>query len=136
MAVELSWLVENKVMYMYGHGINTMDDLRQLDSAAVKFIEQSPEPLVHGIIDLRHLEKTPSLFEQRDVWHYPQHSHSGWQIYVGSNDPVQRVMMYLISQLTKARYRQFATIEEGLAFLQDIDPTLPDLKQFKERVPA
>ncbi len=136
MAVDASWLVENKLIYMYGHGINTLDDLRQLDREAVEMINASPAPLVHAIIDLRHLEKTPSLIEQRDVWHYPKHQRAGWQVYIGSNDPVQRVMMYLISQITKARYRQFATIEGGLAFLQDIDATLPDLKPYKEHIPA
>ena len=48
----------------------------------------------------------------------------GWALYI-SPSKMNRFFASIITQLTNKRGRQFATLEDGLRFLQDIDDSLP-----------
>jgi hypothetical protein len=50
----------------------------------------------------------------------------GWAIFI-SPSKLNRFFASVVTQMSKKRGRQFATLEEGLMFLQDIDDTLPPL---------
>jgi hypothetical protein len=134
MTVELSWLVPDRVVYMYGYGVNQLEDLTRIDRETNAYMDQSSAPLVHAFIDLRQLQKMPSLAAQNKIWTYPKHARAGWQVFIGLDDPIQRMIMSVLVSLFKVRFRRFSTPEEGLAFLQYVDSTLPDLKQYQAKL--
>ena len=134
MTVELSWLVENRVVYLYGYGVNELEDLIKIDREINAYMDESSAELVHTFIDLRRLQKMPSLAAQNKLWTYPKHKRAGWQVFIGLDDPIQRMIISVLVGLFKARFRRFSTPEEGLAFLQYVDDTLPDLKQYQGKL--
>jgi len=50
----------------------------------------------------------------------------GWAVYI-SPKKMDRFFASVITQLLKKRSREFATLEEGIRFLQGIDETLPPI---------
>ena len=59
---------------------------------------------------------------------------AGWQIFIGRDDSACRSAIFALADRTEMRVRQFSTVEKGLAFLQSIDPCLPNLKPFQIRL--
>jgi hypothetical protein len=135
MPVQLSWYVENAVLYGYASGINELEDLRIMNDEVLAFIESSSGTnLIHFLIDLRDLKQMPSLSTQGIMYTYAKHPRAGWQVFIGLSDPVQRFTIFMLAEVMKIRFRRFSTIPEGIAFLQSIDTTLPDLSQYREKL--
>jgi hypothetical protein len=135
MSVQVSWYVENAVLYAYGTGINELDDLRVMNDDVLSYIESSSGTgLIHFLIDLRDLKKMPSFSTQGKMYTYVKHPRAGWQVFIGLDDPIQRFTIFMLSEIMKIRFRRFSTIPEGIAFMQSIDGTLPDLTQYREKL--
>src|SRR6185369_3493127 len=105
-----------------------------IDAETNVYMDKSSAALVHTFCDLRRLQKMPSLAAQNKIWTYPKHPRAGWQVFIGLDDPIQRMIVSVLVGLFKARFRRFSTPAEGLAFLQYADNTLPDLKQYQAKL--
>jgi len=135
MSIEVSWYVENALLYGYGSGINELEDLRVMNDEVLALLNNgSSSNLVHFLIDLRDLKQMPSLSKQGKMYTYAKHPRAGWQVFIGLEDPIQRFTIFMLSEVMKIRFRRFSTIPEGIAFLQSIDSTLPDLTQYREKL--
>lgn len=56
MSVQLSWYIENRLIYGYGTGINAPRDLCQMNNKLLAMLDSSDYPgLIHSLIDLRDL---------------------------------------------------------------------------------
>jgi len=135
MSVQLSWYIEYRLVYGYGTGINTPRDLYRMNSDLLIMLDSSDHPgLIHSLIDLRDLNAMPSFDRYSSLYTYTLHPNAGWQIFIGQDDVVQRSTIFALADGADMRFRRFSTVEKGLAFLQSVDPNLPNLKAFQSRL--
>ena len=136
MAYQISWLVEGRVMQIIVNGTTTVEEIQDQALSLTKYLDNGQGPLVHTFIDLLQLENFPinlSLLNN-SMASTLQHSKVGWNIVITSNRMV-KFLTSLVMQLSKVRFRTFATWEEGIAFLNDMDSTLPDLSPLHASTP-
>lgn len=125
MPYETSWLVEKRVVYTRMYGYVTGEELLAQNLEMPKYIEQS-EQLLHTINDATDTTGTDMGLRDLQNAQFTDINNLGWAIYI-SPSKMNRFFASVITQLSKKRGRQFATLEEGLSFLQEMDDTLPPL---------
>lgn len=122
------WLVEGHLILVRMWGAWTDDDLRAFDEHACRILETINVPLVHIIFESSELESVPSIKALRDV-RSRTHPRAGWSLEVGVHNPILRFVMSAAAQMVKNRIRFFPSLADAVAFIQDVDSTLPDLSQ-------
>jgi hypothetical protein len=134
MSYDVSWLLENRVI-LTRFGQELADaELPAFNQVVVGYVERGAEPFVHHLVDCRQVEKLASIGAQRRDLKFPTLPKYGWTVFVGIRNPLVRMSLSIAPQLFKIRFRHVNTPEEGLAFLQYVDSTLPDLKPLKSKV--
>lgn len=127
MSAGVTWLVENKLLLVNTWGKVNVNELSEMDSRISEMLETSQAPLVHGIHDHSRAESIPSAKDLMQV-RAGKHQRVGWLIIVGLDNKLMKFFVSATGQVLNIRLRFMNTVEEALAFLQDIDSTLPDLK--------
>jgi hypothetical protein len=127
MSSQLSWYVENRVMQIINQGELVDQDLSNLDESVIRYIDQSSAPLVHLIVDHRNGINSPSAKGLTQL-NWPKHPRLGWTILIGLKNPFQRFVTVAAANFFKIRLRLVNTMDEGLDFLNDVDSTLPALR--------
>lgn len=125
MPYTVSWLVEKRVLYTRMYGYITAEELRSQKTVVEDFIAQS-EHLLHMINDATDTTGTDMGLRDLQNMQYASAANLGWAIYVNPNK-LHRFFASVVTQLSGKRGREYATLSEGLRFLQDIDDTLPPL---------
>ncbi|MCA0456234.1 MAG: hypothetical protein LCI00_19805 [Chloroflexi bacterium] len=125
MPYNISWLVEKRVLYTHMYGYITAEELRSQKAVVEKFIAES-EHLLHMINDAAETTGTDMGLRDLQNMQYANAANLGWAIYVNPNK-LHRFFASVVTQLSGKRGREYATLEEGLRFLQDMDDTLPQL---------
>lgn len=123
----VTWLVEDKLLLLQAWGLFGLNEMNQMDAKIGAMLDRSSSPLVHGIHDHRQTSQIPSA---KDLMKIKSGSHPrvGWLVFVGLDNKLLKFFVSTTGQVLKLRVRFMDTIEEALAFLQDMDSTLPDLK--------
>ena len=127
MSIQLSWYLENRVLLLTSQGESSDQDLLDIDQPIIEHLNQSNAPLVHLIADHRKGGKMPSMKAAAQI-QWPKHPQYGWGIMVGLTNPVQRFLVAVASNFFKVRQRNFDTMDEALDFLNEVDTTLPALR--------
>ena len=131
---EVSWLVENRIIYVYSEGAGSVEGIKQADRDIIRLINMSSAPLVHIILNLENITEMPRLSDSiRARYEFPKHPQCGWSVFVGVKDPIQRMIVAILSNIFKARTRLIDNNVAAIDFLQSIDMTLPDLTAYKAR---
>ena len=84
------------------------------------------------LFDLGGLEQLPGM-TTLNKFQWPKHPRLGWVIGYPQPNPVISFLTYLMAQIFRSRNRTMNTLEETLAFLQQVDATLPDLTEAKSK---
>jgi hypothetical protein len=128
MPYEMSWLKENRIIFVRVYGKFTVKELALYEKELTSYLDASTVPLVHVIGDLtgsiwlpglKHLVTLPS----------GNHPRLGWAIIVGTMNPVERTLLRLTAAFFRLRFRVFASMEDIIPFLQQMDPTLPAMEE-------
>ena len=127
MSSQLSWYLENRVMQIVNQGELRDQDLFDLDGSAIQYMEQCSVPLVHLIIDHRLGSNSPSAKGLMQL-KWPKHPKMGWIVMIGLANPLQRFVTAVASNFFKTRLRMVNTLDEALDFLNEVDSTLPALR--------
>ena len=134
MPYKLTWLVENRVLYVRYFGVFTREDLENSLAESVAMRDQAnvvngdDGPLVHTVSDVLRMEgQTVGLTDAQQTLRALRGQRAGWSVYVSDNR-AQRFMSAVGHQLAGMRFRSFNNLPAALAFLQEADPTLPALK--------
>ena len=127
MSAGVTWLIEDKLLLLNSWGKLNVDEMNVLDLRITDMLDNSPEPLVHGIHDHTRAESIPSAKDLMQI-KAGKHPRVGWLIIVGLDNKLMKFFVSATGQVLNIRLRFMDTVEEALAFLQDIDTTLPDLK--------
>ena len=125
MPYETSWLVEKRIIYTRMYGFVTGEELLAQNKEMGIYIQQS-EYLLHTINDATDTTGTDMGLRDLQQTQFTDVANLGWAIYI-SPSKMNRFFASVITQLSKKRGRQFATLEEGLKFLQEMDESLPPL---------
>jgi hypothetical protein len=124
MGYEVSYLVEKRVVFIYLQGKLTMSELRVMTAESRRLCEEGI-PFVHVLSDTRELKVDFKVSDFMELFRgLPPIPTVGWSVQITDN-ALQRFFFSLIAQLTHNKTRTFVTVEEGIAFLQKIDDTLP-----------
>ena len=128
MAYRISWFVPGSVVYVALRGKTTAEELRAETSQLIALLDEGEAPLVHLLLDATLLEQFPANVEVLNSAMVDGFRHPilGWTILITES----RMVKYLgamVTGLSNARYRAFESLEDGLAFLNEIDSTLPNL---------
>jgi hypothetical protein len=132
MPMQLSWYLENRVMLLVNHGDSSDQDVFDIDQPIIDYLNQSQAPLVHLIIDNIGAKYIPSVKAVTSV-KWPKHPQYGWTILVGLTNPFQRFVNVVATNFFKARQRMFDTMDEALDFLNEVDSTLPALRDSQKK---
>ncbi len=125
MPYEISWLVEKRVVYTRMYGFVTGEELANQNKDMTPFVKSSVQ-LLHTITDATDGIGTDVKLRDLQKANFTDIDNLGWAIYV-SPSKMNRFFASVITQLSHKRGRQFATLEEALNFLSDIDDTLPPI---------
>jgi hypothetical protein len=132
MAYRIEWLVEGRIALTYLSGLITLEETLTFDRDILPYLEQAQPPLVHLLFDTSALEQLPGI-TTLNKFQWPKHPRVGWVISYPQPNPLIAFLTYLMAQIFKSRNRTMNTLEESLAFLNDVDATLPDLAEARAR---
>ncbi|MBA3873824.1 MAG: hypothetical protein H0X30_32225 [Anaerolineae bacterium] len=127
MPVQLSWYLENRVILMVNHDGSSDQELLELDQPVINYLNQSNASLVHLIWNNNDSKYMPSINATKAL-QFPKHPQFGWTITVGLNNPLQRFIVAVANAFFKSRVRMVNTMDEALDFLNEVDGTLPALR--------
>jgi hypothetical protein len=100
-----------------------------MNTQAVYLYHSCGTPKVHLFIDTRHVtHQSPATRQDRPaIWH----PRRGWCVTMGAvHNPLLRAFINPVLRLTRAHIQDFTGEEAALAFLQKVDPTLPELQPY------
>ena len=136
MPLQLRWYLENRVILLTSQGDSSDQDLLDIDQKVINYLNQSDAPLVHFIMDQRNVPPAPPSKAAAQIkvatqLKWPKHPKYGWAIMIGPTNSLQRFIIAVATNFFKIRQRGFNTMDEGLDFLNDIDGTLPALRDHR-----
>lgn len=126
MAYRIQWVIENHLSFTPVWDEMDADELRRYDAEAGAMLDQVTKPLVHTIFDYSHLKRLPALQDMLAL-KSGKHPKVGWVIFCSVPNPMLKFVASATSQIFRLRLRFVDTTDQALAFLQDVDSTLPDL---------
>jgi hypothetical protein len=126
MAYEISWLVEQRLILITFNGVLTQEDLFALSKDAFDMAEAGTAP-VHSISDGTHMTATEVGIGDLKKVMGNRSTKSGWSVTV-TPGRMDRFLASIANQLLGMKSRHFATLQEAIDFLKDIDPTLPEIR--------
>ena len=125
MPYAISWLVDKRVIYTRLYGFITGDELSAQREEMQPLIQDSDQ-LLYIITDATDSTGTNLGLRDLQKTQFADATNLGWAVYI-SPKKMDRFFASVITQLLKKRSREFATLEEGIRFLQSIDETLPPI---------
>jgi hypothetical protein len=124
MPISVEWRLEKHIIDTRLTGIVTTEELLQAATRTVALVKEGA-PLVHDLIDMRAMTNFPTrLNELAQLTPLLKEGRSGWLLIV-TEQPMARFIASTLSQVAMLRLRLFATPEDALAFIYDMDTTLP-----------
>lgn len=130
MPYTVDWMVEGRVVLDRLSGEVTMDDIAQTSERITDLMRQGKPPMVHLIVELTAVEKLPMGIHIGKINQYMMHTKEpnlGWSLVV-TKSIFLRFLASVATQVARGRYRAFDTFEEAVAFLADVDATLPEFQ--------
>lgn len=130
MAYEVSWHLQDRVVFAKISGDFSLDDLHDSSSAISNdFLEVGAEP-VHLICDVSGITRFPTqimaIKQNTDL--YLKHRKMGWLVMIGFNNPLAKFLANTISQTGRINFQQANSLEEAYTLLRRVDLTLRDLE--------
>ena len=130
MTSQVGWLLEKRVILTYNEGVVADEDMFANEQPILDYLNECTVPLVHMIVDHRKGIGTPSSKALAQL-RWPKHPRMGWMILVGMANPLQKFVVTGASNFFKTRMRMMNTMDEALDFLNEVDSTLPALRDTK-----
>jgi hypothetical protein len=122
-------LVDHHLLFIVAWGRMTPDELHAYDDSIVAIMDAATVPQLHAIYDYTHAEAMPSL-KDLSALKGGRHPKVGWSIFVGVPSQFLKFLISVTVQVMRARMKVFDTYEDALTFMQESDPSLPNLHHF------
>jgi len=125
MPYAISWLVDKRVIYSRLYGFITGEEL-SAQRVEMEPLIQNSDQLLYIITDATDSTGTNLGLRDLQKTQFADATNLGWAVYI-SPKKMDRFFASVITQLLKKRSREFATLDEGIRFLQSVDETLPPI---------
>lgn len=125
MPYKVSWLVDQRIIYTRMYGFVTGEELGA-QKVEMEALFPTGGPMLYIITDATDTTGTNMGLRDLQKTQFADATNLGWAVYI-SPKKMDRFFASVITQLLKKRSREFATLEEGIRFLQSIDETLPPI---------
>ena len=125
MITPATWLVKNRVIYAYGTGFTTDDDLQQHAERVIALLDAGNTP-VHLFLDTApdFKVKRPDLRSGVANLRFLRHESLGWVVQVSAGNRALDFVSSLIARFTRVSYKSVSTRDDGLAFLKSADTNI------------
>jgi hypothetical protein len=139
MPYQISWLLQDRVIYARLEGVQTIEEIRQANSELKTFLVVGKPP-IHLLLDSRKLEGVPlNLAELRQSTKNVRNPGVGWVIHLNNvQSPLLDFLADILAKFLEVRYRRVRTVEEAVAFLKQQDPSLvwdTETEKIEGRIP-
>lgn len=136
MPIEITWLVEGRVLYDQITGSPSIDEFRAGGRRLGELMTREDGQLVHILLDISAMKRMPTQIGGMSEASRPfmAHPNAGWIIAFGSSDRMVNLIGTIVSQIFRSRFRFFRSLEESLRFLQEQDSTLPPLDALRPAI--
>ncbi|MBI1255993.1 MAG: hypothetical protein GC204_00850 [Chloroflexi bacterium] len=124
MSMNLSWLLEKRIVYASTEEQVTVSELQDIVTAIADYIHQGDAP-VHAILDFTNVERFPTRINAYKDFVFPAGEPNTGLLVVISANKLALFIMGVVAQLSERQIYAFPTLDEGLAFLARKDWTLP-----------
>ncbi len=125
MPYNISWYIENEIVFLEYSGISTMDELRESMLKTKELIESSPRHFVHILTEVgkvtEPLKPQEVMTVMREVVSHPR---TGWSIVLREKSVLIRIGIAIGTSVFKTRNRAFHTLAEAETFLKEMDKNL------------
>lgn len=123
MALELGWHRENRIIKGQFVGDLSVEDLIALGKTAQEYVEQGVAP-VHFVVDVTKMGKFPqNVVVLRNSLSYLKNPKMGWNVIVGT-PAIVAAFAQIIARVTGVSYKNVATMDAAMEFLERVDATL------------
>jgi hypothetical protein len=131
------WAVQGRVVMTRFSGKYTLEDVEEsISQYATMVVNEGKPPFIHNIMDGTTVTELSqdvlSLIKVSKLMRSTLNdTRVGWILSVDPDPhPVLRFVGVALMQMTKVRYRHLSTMEEAIAFLADVDDTLPSVAEW------
>jgi hypothetical protein len=131
--VVVKWLVPHRVIYIGAAGDISPSVREWMNTQALYLYHSCATPQIHLLINMEKVtSQSPASRQDRPaIWHQRR----GWCITVGTmHNPLLRGLINPLLRLFRTYIQDLPSNEDGLAFLQKADPSLPDLQPYWEAI--
>ena len=130
----VTWLADNRVIFTSIVGPLRVEDFPALETNVITLFEASTAEQVHVLTDISLMTTMPNVFQMSKLT-YITHPKIGYFI-TQSRNPVEEFIGQAVGQMFKTKYKFVKTLDEGVDFLAQIDPTLPPAEDLQAQVHA
>jgi hypothetical protein len=141
MAYEVTWLVAGRIILDKLSGNIQMDEIATTSELITNLVREGSPKQVHLIVHILEVNKLPVGINVGKVNQYMKHTQEpnlGWTLVI-TTSMFLRFLASVVTQVAGGRFRAFATYEEALAFLQELDSTLsllPEPEKVDSQTPS
>jgi hypothetical protein len=124
MPYDVSWLIENRVLFTIYEGRMPVDEFIAANATKFDFVDNSPSTRIHLIADMSTLiHVKPSVSEMASTVKVLGHERVDWLIGIGMSQ-IQRIMLKMLGYVFRKRIYAATSKTDALNFLQSIDQSL------------
>jgi len=129
MPYDLKWIIPDSVLYArFGETLST-EEFQSYMSEVNHYIVQSPQQVIHAIVDLRNSQESPeNLKDILSILRDPQFARmwkkTGHAIIIDNERPIMYFLTSTIGQIIKMRFRYTRNIDEALTILGNVDASI------------
>jgi hypothetical protein len=125
MGYKISWYIPGRVVLVQFTDTISLEEAEACSDEVAQAIQDGKPPLVHLIADTTKMDRFPTNLNllNRSASKHLWQPNLGWTIVITANSTT-RWISGIITQVARVRFRMFPTLQDGLSFLNDQDPTL------------
>lgn len=129
----VKWLVPERVIYMWAKGDVSASVREWMNTQAIYLYHSCGTPRIHLFIDIQQVtSQSPATRKDRPALWHPRR---GWCVTQGViRNAILRAILNPLLRLFRARAQDFTSHEAALTFLQQADPSLPDLQPYWDAI--
>lgn len=127
MSYHIRWAIPDRFLVIPMTGSLSVEELHRFDREMLARFDASPMPLVHALYLVGSLDHLPGVRHLMGM-KFNQHPRCGWALVTGLHNRVIRFGVIAMGAMPGNRIRFHETIEESIAFMCELDPTLEPLR--------